>query len=315
MGYTNLIHNIIGAEFKLYSESISFGDKEMSEEPQIDKDKVATGKDSSTKESSSQQKRDYAKWMGVAATFLSIFLAFLTYKLDAERRNAENRQGELNSRLEEIRARVDIDYNLYSEGAVTFLQKKQSRNNSNRLFSNEVSNQILKQTRMQRWDSYNNLMRCVYGYFPDAPKVGMLGTREIIYFEVSYNPSADSKKIPADAVEIAYRIKDFPRIPQDGSLTFKSSFAELTKDIKSWKTGTLKVEQLKAGNKITIPIAHMVGPVHSESLVIPMKISWYNPLLNRKEEKSFDIEGMMSDLDARYRGFLRGNVKGSCNAV
>ena len=58
----------------------------------------------------------------------------------AKRRDAETqaeklkiRQEELNANLEEIRARVDIDYNFYSEGAVTFFEKKQARNNSNRL--------------------------------------------------------------------------------------------------------------------------------------------------------------------------------------
>jgi hypothetical protein len=294
---------------------LTSGDKEMNEESQVDKEQAVTDKDVSNQGSSSQPKRDYAKWMGIATTFLSIFLAFLTYRLDAERRkaetqveNLENRQKELSVTLEEIRSTIDIDYNFYYEGAATFLDKKQLRNNSNRLLSNEVSSQILKQTRMQRWDSYNNLMRCVYGFFPDAPNFGMLGTREILYFEIAYNPYADSKKLPAEKVEIAYRIKDFPPIPQNGSLIFTSSFSELAKDVKIWKAGTLKVEQLKAGNKVTIPIAHMVGPVYSESLVIPMKISWYNPLLKRQEEKSFDTEGMMSDLDARYRGFLRGNV-------
>jgi hypothetical protein len=137
--------------------------KEMNEESQIDRDKAVTDKDVSNQGSSSQPKRDHAKWIGIATTFLSIFLAFLTYRLDADRRKAE--------------------------------------------------------TQVDK-----------------------------------------------------------------------------------------KVEQLKAGNKVTIPIAHTVGPVYSESLVIPMKVSWYNPLLKRQEEKSFDTEGMMSDLDAKYRGFLRGNV-------
>lgn len=289
----------------------------MSEEPQVDtdKNKAVVDQDTGTRESSSSPKRDYVKWIGIGTTLLSVFLAFLTYNLDAKRRNAEekteeleNRQKELNANLEEIRARVDIDYNFYYEGAVTFLSKKQARNDSNRLLSNEVSNQILKQTRMQRWDSYENLMRCVYGFFPDKPGFGMLGTREILYFEIAYNPSDDSKRPPAEKVEITYRIKDFPPIPQDGSLTFKTSFSELVKDVESWKIGTLNVEQLKAKTKVTIPIAHTVGPVQSESLVVPTKISWYNPLLKREEKKSFDFEGMMSDLDARYRGFLRGNV-------
>ncbi|MDM9382576.1 hypothetical protein QUB80_17900 [Chlorogloeopsis sp. ULAP01] len=286
----------------------------MSDETQNEK------KENGREANNAQQKPDYAKWFGIVATFLSIFLTFLTYKLDVERRNAEtqlqkikNRQDELSANLEEIRGRIDIDFNSYFEGAATTPKKFMESNSLNSMFPNEVYNQIVSQMKRGRWDSLNNLMRCVYGIYNDKPNFGIINSRQILYFEIFYNPSSDSKKSPAEQLEITYRFKDFPSIPISGSLTRQYSFKELESDVNNWQTKTVEVGQLKAGKKITIPVAHMVGPyVYSESVVIPMKIHWYNPLLKKSEEKSLNLKSMLSELDAKSQGSLLGNIGKSC---
>ena len=296
----------------------------MSDEEKIEKSESAT-EEASTQGSHPQQKIDYAKWIGVVATFLSIFLAFLTYRLDAERRNAEaqlggykKRQEELAENLEEIRGRAEIVVNFYFEGAATAGKKFTGSNSLVRLYPNEVYNQLLNQMQRdkiqeEKWEDLNNLMRCVYGIYRDDPKYGAINSRQILYFDISYNPPSDSKKPPAEKIEITYRFKDFKPFPARGSLTRQFSFKELNSDFSTWQSKTLEIEQLNAGSKVIIPLAHMIGPyTYSERLVIPTKISWYNPLLNRNEEKTLDVKNIMSDLDAKSQGSLLGNIGKSC---
>lgn len=181
------------------------------------------------------------------------------------------------------------------------------------MFPNEVYNQVVSQMKTGRWDSLNNLMRCVYGIYDANTNFGIINSRQILYLEIFYNPSSDSKKSPAEKLEITYRFKDFPSMPVSGSLTRQYSFKELESDVNNWPTKTVEVGQLKAGNKITIPIAHMVGPyVYSERLVIPNKIHWYNPLLKKSEEKSLNLKSMLPELDAKSQGSLLGNIGKSC---
>jgi hypothetical protein len=292
----------------------------MNEEKKVDKDEAVTNKEVSIQENNAPPKIDYAKWTGIVATFLSIFLAFLTYRLDAERRNTEaqlekfrKRQNELSANLEEIKGRVEIDYNFYFEGAGTTGKKIMASNSLNRVFPNEVYKQIVDQMQRGGWSDLNNLMRCVYGIYKDDPNYGAINSRQILYFEVSYNPSSDSKKTPAERLEITYRFKDFHSIPASGSLTRQFSFTELETDVNTWRTKTLEVGQLEAGNKVTIPIAHMVGPyVYSERVVMPIRISWYNSLLGKTEEKSLDSKSITSELDAKSQGSLLGNIGQSC---
>lgn len=292
----------------------------MSEEVKSTKDEVASDREASKQGSNSQQKTDYAKWIGIIATFLSIFLAFLTYRLEAERRNAEaqlekseKRREEISANLEEIRGKVEVDYNFYFEGAATTGKKIMESNTLSRIFPNEVYDQIVIQMKKGGWEELNNLMRCVYGVYHENPNYGAINSRQVLYFEIFYNPSPDSKKPPAEKLEITYNFKDFRPIPASGSLTRQFSFNELEAEVNTWQTKTVELGQLKAGNKITVPVAHMVGPyVYSERLVMPIKISWYNPLLKRNEEKSLDYKSVMSELGAKSEGFLLGNIGQSC---
>ena len=292
----------------------------MSDEVKNEKSEAETNKEVSTQGSSSNQKIDYIKWIGVGTTFLSIFLAFLTYRLDAESRNFEaqledskKRQEELNTNLEEIRGRVEIDYNFYFEGAATTGKKFSESDNSSKLIPNEVYNQVLNQMQRGRWDDLRNLMRCVYGVYSDNPNYGIINSRQILYFEIFYNPSPDSKKPPAEKIKMTYRFRDFSPLPESGSLTRQFSFSELNGNFNTWQTETLEIGQLNAGSKVIIPTAHMVGPyTYSERLIIPTKISWYNPLLEKNEEKILDAELIMSELDAKSQGSLLGNIGRSC---
>lgn len=292
----------------------------MSNEKKTEQSKPATDSAAITPGNSSQPKIDYAKWMGIVATFLSIFLAFLTYGLNAERRTAEakledseQRQQELAANLEELRGRVDLDYNFYFEGAGTTGRKFMESNNLQRVFPNEVYGQVVNQMKRGKWDDLNNLMRCVYGVSPNDPQYGAVNSRQILYFEIFYNPSLDSKKPPAEKLEMAYRFKDFNPLPQQGSLRRQFSFNELNSNVNTWQTKTLAIGQLKAGSKVIIPIAHMVGPyTYSERLVIPTQIRWYNPLLKKNEAKPLDVNTIMSELDAKSQGSLLGNIGRSC---
>ena len=293
----------------------------MSNEEKSEQSEPEAHEEANTQESTFK-KVDYAKWIGVVATFLSIFLAFKTYGLDAERRSAEaeledskERQEELSANLEEIRGRVEIDYNFYFEGAATTGNKIMESTNTSRLFPNEVYSQVLNQMKRGRWDDLNNLMRCVYGVDPQNPNYGAINSRQILYFEIFYNPSSESRKPPVEDLSITYRFRDFSSLPEEGSLTRQFSFNELNADFNTWQTKTLEIGQLNAGSKIIIPIAHMIGPyTYSERLIIPTKISWYNPLLEKNEEQILDVNNIMSELDAKSQGSLLGNIGRSCRS-
>lgn len=278
-------------------------------------------------EGSSAQERtsapiDFAKWIGIVATILSIFLAFKTYGLDAQRRKVEvalegsiKNQNRLSTKLEEIKGRVEIDSNFYFEGAATAASKFMDSTSNRRLFTNEVYSQVLDQMKKGRWGDLNNLMRCVYGFDPRYPNSAVLNSRQILYFEVFYNPSPESRRPPAQKLAITYRYKDFSRLPEEGSLMKQFSFDELSTQINTWQSRTVEIWDLKPNSKVIIPIAHMVGPyTYSERLIIPTRLGWYNPLLSKNEEQVLSVVNAMSELDAKSQGSLLGNTRRSCGS-
>lgn len=293
----------------------------MSNENKLEQNQPESHKESSTQGSSSKTV-DYAKWIGIVATFLSVFLAFKTYGLDAERRNAEaalegskKSRDRLSEKLEEIKGRVEIDSNFYFEGAATTANKFRESTSTRRLVTNEVYRQVLNQMKKGRWSDLNNLMRCVYGFDPQNPNSAVLNSRQILYFEIFYNPSPESRKPPAQKLAITYRYKDFSPLPEEGSLTREFSFNELNAQINTWQSKTLEIGDLKPNGKIIIPIAHMVGPyTYSERLIIPARLSWHNPLLSMNEEQVISVANVMSELDAKSQGFLLGNIRRSCGS-
>jgi hypothetical protein len=293
----------------------------MSNENKVEQSRPEFHERSSTPGSTSKTV-DYAKWIGMVATFLSIFLAFKTYGLDAQRRHAEaalegskKSQDRLSAKLEEIKGKVEIDSNFYFEGAATAANKFRESTSTRRLFTNEVYSQVLDQMKRGRWSDLNNLMRCVYGFDPRNPNSAVLNSRQILYFEIFYNPSSESRKPPAQKLAITYRYKDFSPLPEEGSLARQFSFNELNAQINTWQSKTLEIGDLKSNGKIIIPIAHMVGPyTFSERLIIPTKLSWYNPLLSKNEEQVISVANAMSELDAKSQGFLLGNTRRSCGS-
>lgn len=269
--------------------------------------------DPQPKETTSSWRRiDVVQVIAAATSIATIVLAYLTFDLDRQREEAERSASALEKNMEQVRARIQLTTTLTVEGARTVSERLMG-STSHPVLPNVVHKQIRDELRQGRWDSYNNLMRCVYRLYPDAPTTGILGTRQIAYLEVQNPPGDGSRTIPAEDLKITVRARQLPMLPPTGPVVAYATLPELKPD--SWSETTLEWSRLLPGESLLVPLAHTIGPASWSGWVqVPTAISWTNPVLGTTERLQLDLAGVAADLDFKLMASIIGNLSGSCPA-
>jgi hypothetical protein len=160
------------------------------------------------------------------------------------------------------------------------------------------------------WNEGDNLMRCVYGLFTD-PRKGTLGTRHLLWMEVSNQQNSDHDGITAERVTVDSVVRTFPTFPERGALDTRGSLASLLGE--GWERRTDSYGDLGVGAEFAIPMGHALGPESFSGVVsLPMAIHWFNPALHETQTLAIDHALLAKKLDNKLYQAIIGNLGPSC---
>ncbi len=131
-----------------------------------------------------------------------------------------------------------------------------------------VQNQVLEE--LEPWKSLWGR-----GESPIEAGGGVARAHGVVYYRISNRGKEDAQR-----AVLTYRWKDFPLEGQSDD-----NLWELQTD--GWKEDTVRLTDLRVGQSVVVPLAHVLGTNrYFGRVIMPSKIEWFNATLQRPESLS-----------------------------